>query len=290
MGLKTGCHPKEIIVALSEDLLAHYADKPLLDPYNAYQHLMNYWVEIMQDDIYIIAAEGWVDGAKPREIRQIKDKNGKPVWPEAYDFLLGKRRFKSDLVPGRVLIGRYFQAEQAELDELKAQLTVVEQSLEEQREEHGAEEGLLEDVTDSDGDKSKITAKAVKAWLKENQANGDFTAECEAINNYGLLLEQQAELKGKIKTTTSALHSAMAAKYSRLTEPEIKALVVNGKWLAALDAAIHGEMNSMSQQLAHRVKELAARYETPLPQLASAVSQLEAKVDCHLKKMGFSWT
>ena len=30
--LKAGCHPREIIAQLSEGLLAHYADKPLIDP------------------------------------------------------------------------------------------------------------------------------------------------------------------------------------------------------------------------------------------------------------------
>ena len=39
-GLKADCHPKEVIAELSEGLLAHYADKPLIDPYDVYQHRM----------------------------------------------------------------------------------------------------------------------------------------------------------------------------------------------------------------------------------------------------------
>ncbi|MGH8121429.1 MAG: hypothetical protein ACREPT_01510, partial [Rudaea sp.] len=75
----------------------------------------------------------------------------------------------------------------------------------------------------------------------------------------------------------------------RLTEAEIKTLVVDDKWLATLDAAIHGEMDRVSQRLTQRVKELAERYETPLPQLTSHVIELEAKVNEHLEKMGFAW-
>src|SRR5438034_6874291 len=30
--MQAGCHPKEVIAVLAEDLLAHYADKPLVDP------------------------------------------------------------------------------------------------------------------------------------------------------------------------------------------------------------------------------------------------------------------
>ena len=66
-------------------------------------------------------------------------------------------------------------------------------------------------------------------------------------------------------------------------------LVVDDKWLAALDAVIHGEMDRVSQQLTRRVKELAERYETPLPQATSRVAELEAKVSGHLERMGFAW-
>ncbi|HEX7598690.1 MAG TPA: type I restriction endonuclease subunit M, partial [Polyangia bacterium] len=41
--LKPGFHPKELIAKLSEGLLDHYADRPLVDPYDIYQHLMDYW-------------------------------------------------------------------------------------------------------------------------------------------------------------------------------------------------------------------------------------------------------
>ena len=60
---------------------------------------MDYWAETMQDDCYLIAADGWKAGAQPREIRQVKNKDNKLVWPETHDYKKGKRRFKSDLVP-----------------------------------------------------------------------------------------------------------------------------------------------------------------------------------------------
>ena len=75
----------------------------------------------------------------------------------------------------------------------------------------------------------------------------------------------------------------------KLTEAEIKTLVVDDKWLAALDAAIHGEMERVSQSLTQRVKEFTERYETPLPQMNERVDELETKVNRHLKKMGFAW-
>ena len=65
--------------------------------------------------------------------------------------------------------------------------------------------------------------------------------------------------------------------------------MVDDKWLAALDAAIHGEMDRISQALTQRVKELAERYETPMPRMVSRVAELEAKVNGHLERMGFAW-
>lgn len=55
------------------------------------------------------------------------------------------------------------------------------------------------------------------------------------------------------------------------------------------DAAIHGEMDRVSQALTSRVRELAERYESPLPQMADRAAELEAKVAAHLKTMGFTW-
>src|SRR5207248_5039237 len=97
-GFSKDGHPKALIETIAEDLLAIFRAAPLLDAYDVYQHLMDYWAETMQDDVYLIAADGWVKGAQPREIVQVKDKNNKLTWPEPHDYLKGKWRFKSDLV------------------------------------------------------------------------------------------------------------------------------------------------------------------------------------------------
>ena len=46
-------------------------------------------------------------------------------------------------------------------------------------------------------------------------------------------------------------------------------------------------MDRISQALTQRVKQLAERYETPVPQMVRRVAELEAKVKCHLDQMGF---
>jgi type I restriction enzyme M protein len=124
--LKAGCHPKEVIFDLSEDLLAHYAGKPLINRYDVYQHLMDYWAGTMQDDCYLIAADGW----KAETYRIIeKDKKGKDR----------DKGWTCDLIPKPLIVERYFAQDQAAIDKLTQDLEAATASLEELEEERGGE-------------------------------------------------------------------------------------------------------------------------------------------------------
>jgi type I restriction enzyme M protein len=278
-------HPKQLIETIAEDLLATFKAAPLLNAYDVYQHLMDYWAETMQDDCYLIADAGWKAGAKPREIVQVKNKEGKLVWPEKEDFKKGKRRFKSDLVPADLLIARYFAPERDAIAALEAELAGIEQQLDEKREEQSGEEGLLAEVIEGEGEKQKITAKAVKARLKEIGRDPDYAEERQALEDYAELLDQQADTKARLKAAQDDLEAKLDAKYPTLTEDEIKTLVVDDKWLATLAAAVQGELDRVSQTLTGRIRQLAERYATPLPQIVDEVEKLAARVEGHLRTM-----
>jgi len=272
--LNAGCHPKEVIAELSENLLAHYAGKPLIDPYDIYQHLMDYWAETMQDDVYVIAADGW-KAETHRVIETKKGKDGKP----------GKQVDKGwvcELIPKPLIVARYFAKEQAAIDQLAADLETVTARLTELEEEHGGEDGAFADV-------DKINKATVAARLKEIQGDKESRDEAAVLNEWLKLNDKKFDLKKRLKDSEAKLDAQALAKYPKLTESEIKSLVVDDKWLTALDAAIHGETDRVSQQLTQRVKELAERYETPLPQMVKRVDALEAKVNRHLERMGFAW-
>jgi len=289
-GFAQNGHPKPLIETISENLLATFKTAPLLDAYDVYQHLMDYWAETMQDDCYLIADAGWQAGAQPREIRQVKNKEGKLVWPEPHDLKKGKRRFKSDLVPTAILIARHFAAERDAVAALEGELAVLEQQLEETREEQSGEEGLLAEANEAnDGEPPKITAKNVKAALKKLGNDPDEVAERQALEAYAALLDQQADAKARLKTAQEDLEAKLDAKYPKLSEDEIKTLVVDDKWLATIAAAVQGELNRVSQTLTGRIRQLAERYATPLPQLTGELATLAARVDGHLKKMGAVW-
>ncbi len=288
-GLAPEGHPKLLIETIAEDLLATFKTAPLLDAYDVYQHLMDYWAATMQDDCYLIADAGWKAGAQPREIFQVKNKENKFIWPEAHDFKQGKRRFKSDLVPAGLLIARYFTAERDAIATFEAELAGIDQQLDEKREEQSGEEGLLAEVIEGEGDKQKITAKALKTRLKEIGHDPDYADEHQALEEYSALLDQQADARARLKIAQDNLEAKVAAKYPTLSEDEIKTLVVDDKWLATIAAAVQGELDRVSQTLTGRIRQLAERYATPLPLLTDEVATLSAQVDAHLKKMGAIW-
>ncbi len=191
-GLKKGENPKDLIEELSEDLLATFSKAKLVDAYDVYQHLMDYWSATMQDDVYLIAHAGWTEAAKPRLIVETKEQKSK----EECDFTVGKQKFKSDLVPASLLVERYFAKERAAVEAVEAELAAFEQKLDELKEEHGGEGGLMEECLD---EKGKVSKKAVVARLKDLGRDAEAAEERKVLREYSALVDQEAEAKGRLK-------------------------------------------------------------------------------------------
>lgn len=121
--IERGDHPKALIEVLSESLLEAFGNVPLLDAYDIYQHLMDYWVATMPDDTYLLVVDGWDAGCVLRELVPTNDKKGKPVYTEAHDFVFDKKRYKADLIPPALIVARYFAAEQADVELVQAPLS-----------------------------------------------------------------------------------------------------------------------------------------------------------------------
>ena len=131
--------PKTLIGNLSEDLLRRFSDLPLLNAYDIYQCLMDYWNETMQDDVYLVVGEGWFDAAQPRGI--IEDRKRK--FKETPNLIVKKRKYKLDLIPPELVVARYFAAEQCTVETLQEKRDIAAHDLDEFIEEHTGEEGLL---------------------------------------------------------------------------------------------------------------------------------------------------
>ena len=262
-------HPKQLIEKIAEDLLAAFRKTPLLNAYDVYQHLMDFWAEAMQDDCYLISADGWV--AKTSRIIET-DKKGKSK----------DKGWTCDLVSKPLIVARYFAKEQAELDAKQAELDAATASLAELEEEHGGEEGAL-------GSLDKIAKADVSTRFKEIKGDKEAKDEADVLKRWLDLSEAESSLKRSVKDMDAALDKLAYERYPKLTEAEIKTLVIEDKWMARLTAAVHGELDGVSQTLTGRIRELAERYATPLPRLVDEVAALSTRVDGHLKRMGASW-
>jgi len=283
-------YPKHLIESLSEDLFSKFKLAQLVSAYDVYQHLMDYWSETMQDDCYLVADLGWRDAAQPREVIKVKGENGKLTWPkEAFDYEVGKRRFKSDLISGVLLIAKFFESESKFIDSLESELLAVEQQFQEMIDENSGEDGLLIEVIEGEGDKQKIVAKSVKARLKEIGKDVDYADELKVLQNYVVLLDKQAKLKSDLKIAQEDLTEKLSTKYLQLTEKEVKNLVIDEKWITALNASVQKELHRVSQTLTGRISQLSERYGVSLPILIKQLSNISSKVDKHLKKMGKEW-
>ena len=282
LDIDVGTVPRKIVETLSEDLLNRFTDLPLLDSYDVYQKLMDYWDEVMQDDVYLIAADGWIEAAKPREV--IQDKQMK----ETPDLVIKKNRYKMDLIPPALIVARYFAEEQATIETLEAKHTTAESELEEFVEAHIGEDGLLADALNDSGN---ITASSVKARLKAltPDKTQDNDAEQNALEYCLSLLDAKSKADKAIKESQLDLDTQVLAHYATLTEDNIKVLVVADKWVASIQSAIEGEVQRLTQALTERVQELEERYADTLPALARQVESFDVKVETHLRKMGVDW-
>ena len=224
-GVKAGSHPRKIIDDLSEDLLARFAGLPLLNRYDVYQRLMDYWDETMQDDVYLIAADGWVEAARPRGI--IEDRERKIR--ETPDLNIKRKKYKMDLIPPALVVARYFAAQQAGIEALQATRESAAQELEEFVEEHsssgGGEECLLADVAN---DKGKVTKGSVTARLRAIQEENvpDSNEERDVLTRCLALIEAESKACVAVKETKAMLDRKVLGRYATLTEPRIKTLVV----------------------------------------------------------------
>lgn len=366
------CHPKQIITDVSDHLLKVYENKPLVNSYDIYQHLLSYWNETMQDDLYIISCDGW----KAETYRVLKENSKKKMVDKGW---------ACDLVPKELVINRFFKAEKVAIENLNTELESTVSKYQELEEEHNTEEGALDGVskkTDAkdnldeftdlalskyfpelhqqqeqlneqlteniaqlneqsgnwvfDGlknakgnltktavskaynamDEDAENAKTLKQWLDTNQNITDtkkaiktiaekveqsiqakidqdktqeYIFELTIIQQYIDLRDAESDLKKQIKEKEQELDEKLYAKYPELTEDEIKVLVINDKWLATLKNAVSTEIDQISQRLTNRIKELAERYDTPLPKTNRLVAELESTVNTHLEKMGFAW-
>ena len=307
-------NPKEIVDTLSEDLLRRYGRMPLIDPYGIYQIFMDYWNDVLQDDVYLVTSEGWGIG---RSLRRPEEK-------EEADFTIkdGRRSLKyvSDLIPPSLIIDHFFAEERRELDEMEAEEARLRQEKEEFEETHTVDGGALDGLEGSRGitkgnvqlrvmELRKLAMdtlpanspefKQAKAITKTKFGIGEWNegvededglfAELDILHGWLQTEAAASECRKSCATKLNDLYKNVGSKYTALSDDEIKPLVVEYKWYADVRTGVEGEIERVTQRLTERVRTLEERYADSLPELQQSVYEFGARVERHMREMGVAY-
>jgi len=263
-------HPKDLVKQISEALLATFKASVLLDEYAVYQGLMELSAETLLDDAYLIIDNGWREGASLKAL-PAKAKGEKRTG--RVDFTINKVEHRSELLPPELLLTKFFGKEAGECADA---LAAAKEKIEELASNYAGEDMLLSDVAN---DKGEFTKKAVTDALKDTKKTD---GEYEPLKEVLTAIETEAAAKKQAKD----LDEEVIAKYGKLTEDEIKQLVVDDKWIGAVKAVVDAELSRVAGTLVSRLQQLQRRYGTTVPALEASVSELSARVQKHLNLMG----
>lgn len=274
--------PGNLISTIGDDLLSSFKSAPLLDEYDVYEQLMTYWHETVHDDVFLIMNDGWLGAAKPR--LTIEDKDRKLT--EAPDLVIGSGRsatkYKLDLIPPQLIVGRDFIEAKADLDALAAAAEESSRLVEEFIEEHAVEDGLLAEAMEED----KISNALCSSRLRIAKREGSDPREVEALEKLINLYRADSSSKKAVKESKAALDLATLKVYGDLNEADVKALVLEGKWHATIAGRVNRELTSLTLDLVERIQELGERYAVTVDALDNDLTRLAAEVSAHLGEMG----
>ena len=202
----------------------------LVSPYAAYEHLMAYWAETMQDDCYLVSRDGWkVALALPRKKSF--------TWEE----------LECDLLPPKVVVGVRYQAEAAEIEAVRASIEEAQAKIDE----------LLADLDEDDEPPAEVAAlkKKIAADRKKLKAlndalvkrlMADYAGETEGgiknlVVEHKWLPDLSARFRSELDRTLSAIASEVKALAERYETP-LPALEAN---VAALRAKVMAHLAEM---------------------------------------------
>ena len=196
LGVDTNTDPKELIRAVAGELLKDYESARLMDNYDAYDCLLNYWNEKLQDDIYAIKASGYEVG---REIeyeyaqKKTKDENGETI---IVDDVSKVKSFEGALIPKVLIEKKYFASDLDEINKLQEKIDFLDNELDEMREEESGDDGLLKDVLNEKGD--GIPKANLNKRLKELDGK-KVSPVLDALTNLMAFLDE-GDISGMEKT------------------------------------------------------------------------------------------
>ena len=251
---------KQIIDTLADNILNTFNDDELIDKYEAYEYLMEYFNDTLKDDFYLIIENGWIP-----KIAFAQDKNGK----------IKKNEFDSDLLPKEIVIDEFFKNENDKIESLNLDLNNLSQEYDSLVEDNTGDEEIF-------SDDEKINEKIIKEKIKEETEENILILN-KLLDN----LSSQKELKKNIKTHQEALNNLIINKYNSLDDDTSKDLIITKKWFKSVKQKFDDKYEDLIYDLSNEIMNECKNYEETLSQLSEKTSNLESLVLNDLQRMGF---
>lgn len=273
LGITESTVPKALIRSIAGELLAAYNDSRLLDEFDVYDCLLNYWNAKLQDDVYIIKASGYEAG---REIeyeyakKKAKDENGETI---TVDDKSKVKSFDGAIIPREIIERVYFAEECAAIAAVEEESGRTESELDEMREEESSEDGLLREALSESGDsipKANLTKRIKELDSKKSSPEADVLTQAVELFAAGKIAELETllsahkelsrfELCGKNgKLNKTKINAALKQAQAEAVVPEIyaeeyAALTAYQKKQADLDAT-NTKLKEMRKALDDKVE------------------------------------
>ena len=264
--------PKALIERMGQSIRILFGKGNLLvDEYDAFEQLMNYWAETMQDDVYMIMADGWKLNLRPKLKEDKKEKKMVPVVVKTWNDL------ESDLLPVEYIVNRFCKSELDACDELSASIAFMENEVANLVEEN-------DDVFDAKNfEKEKVNLASVK-----KRAKVTVREELEHLMEWLDLQSSIKAEKNKLKEANDKLLSRVKEEYELLAQNEMRVKnLVKEKWVNAISTRIESELSRSIEQLKSQLSAISDRYDQTLPSIDKEVEDYESRVNAHLAQMGF---
>jgi type I restriction enzyme M protein len=286
MSVCKGARPKELIANWSETLLMKaISHRGLVDPYEVYDVLLNYWADVMQDDCYMVANDGWTYP----EVKAVKRKettNKKTNKTEVKETACLYDEIVCDLLPVNILLSEFFTTETDEIADLQNQIE-GKQSVMDAIVEQNTDAFIFGDDESNDDSEIKVKVADIKKAIKNAKNNSIPETDVKVWKQWLTLSNEMDELYMLLKQKRSDLTDAVVEKYATLSENEIKTLVVERKWLDNVLNSCNALMQTVTHSIANDTTALVERYKDTLVSLDDDVAKYEAEVNDYLKEMGF---
>ena len=264
--VKEECEPKSLIERWSRMLLdGAKAGLKLVNPYNVYEILMNYWAEAMQDDCYMISRDGW-----KVSLNETKKKS-------TFEDL------ECELLPVSVVVGKFFAANYEAILAKRAEIEQISVEIEGFPEENP--DAFDESIYEMLEKVNEANVKKAVAAQKKHSIEADARM-VEVWNQYLALCTRKKEASKEHSALVDALTEEVKKKYAAFTADGIRDLVINGKWLKEVRSRSEAENKRVCESISSQVLVLNERYAKPLPTINNEIAKLSAEVDGFLKEMG----